>query len=95
MLSQNMLAPYFLRLTCEVVLQLMLKNKIGTYISISLVTNTGVIYPCCVGVIYPCSVGLMDLPCIRVCQRVHVVKAIGSKICLFCDVLKIVLQKLR
>ena len=28
---------------------------------------------------YPCSVGLIDLLRIRACQRVHVVKAVGSK----------------
>ena len=35
--------------------------------------------PYCVGVIYPCSVGFIDILCIRVCQCVDVVKAVGSK----------------
>ena len=31
------------------------------------------------GLDYPCSVGLIDLLCIRACQHIHAVKAVGSK----------------
>ena len=53
----------------------------------------GVIYPCCVGVIYLCSIGLIDFTAHSCLSTRSHCQGGRFKICLFYNILKIVLQK--